>query len=128
MVNICFSAGSNHNERVSLLNRCLDQERSTPVSKRLITAALAAILAITLLVVAGLLFAGVIASPALPIAAALFLGGGMFFLGSAFIGAMLTVETSARERLHRSQILAWNDLCCKTAKVGVKKQTQPEAL
>lgn len=128
MVNICFSAGSNHNERVSLLNRCLDLERSTPVSKRLITAALAAILAITLLVVAGLLFAGVIACPASLIVPALFLGGGMFFLGCAFIGAMLTVETSARERLYRSHILAWNDLCCKTAKVGAKKQAQPEAL
>ncbi|QHP83292.1 inclusion membrane protein IncD [Chlamydia suis] len=128
MVKICFSARSNQSERVSLLNRCLNLERSAPVSKRLITAALAAILAITLLIVAGLLFAGVILCPAPLIAAALFFGGGMFFLGSAFIGGMLTLETAARERLHRSQILAWNNLCCKTAKEGAKKQKQPEAL
>jgi hypothetical protein len=104
-------------ERINLLEKSLNPRNAAPTTKRLITVALAAISAITFLVIAGLLFVGVLCCPVPLIASALLLGLGAFFLGCTVVGGLLTVEAAAKDRLYRSQVLSWNNLCYKTAGV-----------
>lgn len=110
-------------DRIALLEICLDPSNSLPTAKRLVAVAVATILAIALLVVAGLLFSGVLCSLVSVVAASLFFGVGAFLLGGALVGGVLTTEAVIRERLHRSQTLMWNNLCCKTAEVEQKIST-----